>query len=148
MKIHSVKEYYNADKHFADCYIISENERYVIDKHGDIIFFYSLEEAMNHLTKKPVFGRPNSDTNELFVYQIDNGFVNVYDGAMNIISETNSKLDAWAIDTEFHYDRNKFINFDFRWKDDVEDIDDPYDIEPDYNDPRYNGPYHYIPPNE
>lgn len=146
MEIVKIKQYTSVKK-FYDYYTIKDGDKYLID--DDCVHYLSSKEECEDIIKKGVeLGIPHSNSTELDVFEV-NGILGVYDWNLNCL---NSYYDIWGIVADYQDEENRFSNFIFPEKDNNQnDYDGDYDIPdigPNYYDPRYDGPYHYIPPGD
>ena len=131
-------------------YTIQDGDKYYVDKeYGYIEYFFCKEEANKHINDELIIP---FDTSEYYdIMEID-GWFGVFDSNMNMILEdwcqSIDRLE-YLIKYEYSLSMDKFNNY--RFSDDIDcddndyDCGDYYDNPSSYYDPRYDGPYHYIP---
>ncbi len=126
-------------------YTVRDDDKYVLCNNGSV-FFTDKQYCEDMLRDGERLEVPHSISKELEVFEID-GILGVYDDNMNCLNSF-SNLDELV--EAYKEDEDKFVNFIFPKEecsnDDYDGPDDDYDTGPSYYDPRYDGPFHYIPP--
>lgn len=129
-------------------YTVRDGDKYVLCNDGSV-FFTDKEHCQDMIRDGEKLEVPHSNSKCLEVFEV-NGVIGVYDWNMNCLHTYNS-LDEFV--EAYSEDENRFSNFTFP-KVDEEDYYDDYsdndfqDYAPSYYDPRYDGPFNYIPPGE
>lgn len=130
-------------------YTVRDGDKYVLCNGGSV-FFTDKEHCEDMIRDGEKLEVPHSDSKELDVFLV-NGIIGVYDWNMNCLS-TWDNLDELV--EAYREDEDRFTNFLFPKEEEYGNDDDysgDYDIPdfgPSYYDPRYDGPFHYIPPGE
>ena len=145
-KISKVKQY-SSPNHSYTGYIIHDDDFkkfYIDSEYGYVEYFNSEDEAkakLNCELKVPFAEVENYD-----ILEIENWY-GLYDD--NLYCYTEERYDIWpVIAFAEDFPKDKFPNFVFpkSWETEDDYDNDDYDAAPSYYDPRYDGPFNYIPP--
>lgn len=135
-------------KDFDMLYTIKDGDKYLLADDGSVFFTdkVNIHKYMDNTLEVPYFENP---AEFLEVFEID-GKMAVCDANMNAVSIPFTDIwqfIIWVGNEEFQ--KLDFPNFIFPeekdYDDDYDGPDDDYDTGPSYYDPRYDGPFHYIP---
>ncbi len=128
-------------------YTVRDGDKYILCNGGSV-FFTDKEHCEDMIRDGEKLEVPHSNSKCLEVFEVD-GIIGVYDWNMNCLN-TYKNLDEFV--EAYSEDQDRFENFDFPkdeyGDDDYSGDDDFQDYAPSYYDPRYDGPFHYIPPGE
>jgi len=151
MKTIELKQYTSENK-TQSVYVVTDGEKYMCDSdYGYVEFFNTEQEASLAILKfeQYTFAKPFAQYSDQDLYIFETGYhkIGIYNSNMNCLVESTDiyPLLNWIDENECH---DKFMIFTFSKESDDDDYspDDYYDIPPNYYDPRYDGPMHYIPP--
>jgi len=142
---------YDSVRSSTDLYVVNDGDKYYVDpEYGFVEFFYTKEDAIPYLNKELSVPFDSPDSFNIIEW---NGVYGIYDYNLNSYFESESMrevTDHARYEPGFPEDKFQIFVFDKVWEEEEDDYEpdysDSYDSPPNYYDPRYDGPFHYIPP--